>query len=179
MLRLFVCVWIPDTLREKIVKFQEEIMKLPLKGKFVEPQNLHVTVTFLGNKKNEEVTPLKKNLDKAVSDIDKFHVKLEGLKLIPNEDFIRVIGIGLKDSERFSNLIKSVTNLIDGKYYTEEKLTLCRVKKIFEKEKIKDFIKEKRKIKIGSFEVKNVALVKSTLTSRGPIYKTIHVSFLK
>ena len=107
MLRLFVCVWIPDTLREKIVKFQEEIMKLPLKGKFVEPQNLHVTVTFLGNKKNEEVTPLKRNLDKAVSDIDKFHVKLEGLKLIPNEDFIRVIVIGLKDSEISDDIAKA------------------------------------------------------------------------
>lgn len=180
MLRLFTCVWLPNELQEKVMNFQKEIMKLPIKGKYVEAENLHFTITFLGNVKDEDVKSLKERLDASVGDVNKFHVKLTELKIIPSEEFIRVIGINIKDEgEEVSNLIKKVAKLIGGKYYEKQKVTLCRVKKIYDKEKVKNFIEKNRKIEIGSFQVNNVALVKSSLTRKGPIYKTIHKSMLK
>jgi len=180
MLRLFTCVWIPNELQEKIINFQKEIMKLPIKAKFVETDNLHFTITFLGNVRDKDVKTLKKRLDTSVENVNTFHVKLSELKVIPSEEFIRVIGIKIKDeSGKVSNLIKKVAELIDGKYYEKQKLTLCRVKKIYDKEKVKVFIEKNRNIEIGSFEVNNVALVKSTLTREGPVYETIHESMLK
>jgi len=180
MLRLFTCVWIPNNLREKIRNFQKEMMKLPIKAKYVEVENLHFTVSFLGNVKDKELEELKEKLDTSVENVNKFHVKLSELKIIPSEEFIRVIGIKIKDrSEEVSNLIKKVVELIDGKYYEKQKLTLCRVKKIYDKEKVKIFIEKNRNVEIGSFEVNSVALVKSTLTKKGPLYENIHESTLK
>ena len=180
MLRLFTCVWLPHELREKVINFQKEIMKLPIKAKYVETKNLHFTITFLGNVKDEDVKTKKKSLDASVENVNRFHVKLSELKIIPNEEFIRVIGIKIKDeSGEVSNLIKKVAESIDGKYYEKQKLTLCRVKKIYDKERVKVFIEKNRNIEIGSFQVNSVALVKSTLTREGPVYETIHESTLK
>jgi len=177
MLRLFVCIWLPDFIRKKAIDFQKEIMKLPLKAKFVEPENMHITITFLGEIKEEKITTIEKKLDSLSRNVKPFHVKLEGIKIIPNESFIRVIGIEVKDKGELSSLIKRTSELIDGKYYIKEKLTLCRVKKVNDKKIIKEFIDKNRNISLGSFNVKSFSLVKSTLTTRGPIYETVR-SFL-
>ena len=180
MLRLFVCVWVPNELRREVMNFQKEIMKLPIKAKYVEVENLHFTITFLGNVKDEDLKILKEKLDASVENLNKFHVKISGLKIIPNEEFIRVIGINIKDeSGEVSNLIKKVAESIGGKYYEKQKLTLCRVKKIYDKEKVRKFIEKNRNVEIGGFQVNSVALVKSILTREGPIYESIHESMLK
>jgi len=178
-MRLFTCVWIPDDLRGKIKNFQREMMDLSMKAKFVETDNLHFTVTFLGEVYNEKLPDLKNKLDRSVENIDKFSVKIEELKIIPNENYIRVIGIKVKDSEKIANLIKNVADSIGGKYYLEQKITLCRVKKIFEKEQLQKFIDKNKDVKIGKFQVNSVSLVKSELTRLGPIYKNVHKSYLK
>jgi len=178
MLRLFACVKIPDELREKIVALQNEMTKLPIKAKFVEKENLHLTVTFLGDTNEDKGEYLKSQLDLSVEDFKKFNVKLEGLKIIPNENYIKVLGIEVM-SEEMPELIKKVAKYIGGDYHEATKLTLCRVKNVMDKRMIKEFIEENRNLKIGEFEVQKVALMKSTLTRSGPIYETIHESFLK
>lgn len=178
MVRLFVCIWIPELLRDRIVEFQKKIEKLPIKVKFVESENLHLTVTFLGDIEGE-INTLKEKLDASVKNINKFHVKLEELKVMPNENYIRVIGIKAKNQGNISNLIRGVVKNVGGKFYEKAKLTLCRVKKIEDKRLLRKFIDDHRGIKIGEFNVESVALVKSILTKRGPIYETIHKSFLK
>jgi len=178
MLRLFTCVKIPDELREKIVQLQNEMTKLPIKVKFVEKENLHLTVTFLGDTNEDKVEYLKSQLDLSIVDVKKFNLKLEGLKIIPNENYIRVLGIKVV-SEEMPELIKKVAKYIDGDYYEATKLTLCRVKNVINKKTIKEFIEKNRDVKIGEFEVQKVTLMKSTLTRSGPIYETIHESFLK
>jgi 2'-5' RNA ligase len=178
MLRLFTCVKVPDELRERIVTFQNEMTKLPIKEKFVEKENLHLTVTFLGDVNEDKVEYLKSQLDLSVADVEKFNLKLEGLKIIPNENYIKVLGIQVV-GEEMPLLIKKVAKYIGGDYHEDTKLTLCRVKNVIDKRKIKEFIEKNRNVKIGEFEVQSVTLMKSTLTRSGPIYETIHESFLK
>jgi 2'-5' RNA ligase len=178
MLRLFTCVKIPDELREKVVALQNEMTNLSIKAKFVEKENLHLTVTFLGDTNEDKVEYLKSQLDFSLEDIKKFNLKLEGLKIIPNENYIKVIGIQVASKE-MPELIKKVAKYIGGDYHEDTKLTLCRVKNVVDKRKIKEFIEKNRNVKIGEFEVQNVTLMKSTLTRCGPVYETVHESFLK
>jgi 2'-5' RNA ligase len=132
MLRLFTCVKIPDELREGVVVFQNEMTKLPIKLKFVEKENLHLTVTFLGDVNEDKVEYLKSQLDLSVADVKKFNLKLEGLKIIPNENYIKVLGIQVV-SEEMTELIKKVAKYIGGDYHEDTKLTLCRVKNVIDK----------------------------------------------
>ena len=178
-MRLFVCVWVPDTLRKKIKDFQEKMVNLSMKAKFVETDNLHFTVTFLGETSDDKLPNLKNKLDGSVKDIDKFNVKIEELKVIPNENYVRVIGLRVKDSEKIANLIKNVANSIGGKYYLEQKITLCRIKNVFDKKELQKFIERNKNTKIGEFQVNTVSLVESKLIRSGPIYKIVHDSYLK
>jgi 2'-5' RNA ligase len=178
MLRLFACILVPDDLRDKIIRFQKEVQKLPLRAKFVEPENLHITVTFLGDVKEDKLNSIIAELDNITKTIKKFSVKLMGLRVIPNESHIRVLGINLMDGKNVADLIKKVGESIGGKYYEETKLTLCRVKKVQDKHSLGEFIERNRNVEIGGFEVRSVALVKSVLTRSGPIYKTVHESIL-
>ncbi len=109
----------------------------------------------------------------------KFHVKLEGLKLIPNENYTRVIGLKIIDEGSLSKLMKKIGKSINGKYHENSKLTLCRIKNVLDKEAFKKFIEKNRNVTIGSFHVKNISLVESTLTKHGPLYETIYESVLK
>jgi len=178
-MRLFICVWVPDALKGKIKNFQQKMVNLSMKAKFVETNNLHFTITFLGETSDDKLPDLKNKLDESVKDIDKFNVKIGELKVIPNENYVRVIGLKAKDSEKIANLIKNVANLIGGKYYLEQKITLCRIKNVFDKKELQKFIEINKNIKIGEFQVDAVSLVESKLTRSGPVYKTIHDSYLK
>lgn len=179
MLRLFTCVWVPDELKERVIKLQEELKKVHISAKFVERENLHLTISFLGNVKEEDVNSLKKKLDIISNNIEKFKINLSGLKIIPNEHYVRVIGISVKDNKKMVDLIKSVGTNIGGKYYEINKLTLCRVKRAEDKKMLRIFIEKNRNIEIGEFEVKNIALVKSVITRNGPLYETLHTSELQ
>jgi len=179
MLRLFTCIWIPDDIHENIQNFQEKIKKLPMKAKFIEPENLHITITFLGSVEEDELKSLIKKIDTITKDVKKFHVKIETLKIIPNEEYMRVIGVNVSNDQNLTDLIKKIGDSIDGKFYTTAKLTLCRVRGVFDKQIIKDFIEKNHNVKLGEFVIESVALVKSTLTRQGPVYETIHTSMLK
>lgn len=179
IMRLFTCVWVPDNIGEKIKILQKEMINLPMRAKFVETDNLHFTVSFLGEKEDSDLPDLKSKLDESVKNIEKFNVKIEELKTIPSENYIRVMGMKVKDTDKIANLIKTVADKIGGKFYLEQKITLCRVKKISDKRAIQKFIESNKNIKIGDFQVNRVSLVKSTLTKSGPIYETIHDSHLK
>jgi 2'-5' RNA ligase len=170
MPRLFVCVWIPEEMKKDIVKFQERMSKLGMDAKFVEKENLHLTVTFLGEV--EDVSSIKNSLVN-IKGFGSFPVRLSGLRVIPSETYIRVIGINVKDQGKFSLLIKTVGSMIDGDYHDTAKMTLCRVKRVKDKQEVASFIKENKNVDFGEFTVKKVSLVRSDLTPKGPIYTTI------
>ncbi len=174
MPRLFTCIWLPKDIKSNIIKFQNKIKKLPIKAKFVEPENIHITITFIGEIDENKINDLIKKIDSVINNFNKIKIELEGLKLIPSENFIRVIGIDVKDNESLMKLIKNIGSCIESRFYESTKLTLCRVKNIFNKNIVQNFIEKNRDIKIGSFEVEEISLVESILGRQGPTYKTIH-----
>jgi len=168
MARLFACVWIPEELKRSIIKFQEKLSSLPMDAKFVEKENLHLTITFLGEV--DDISKVKNSLVN-IKGFGQFNATLSGLKIIPSESYIRIIGIDVKG--KFPLLIKTVGGLIGGDYHENTKLTLCRVKSISDKAQVINFLKANKDAYFGDFIVKKVSLVKSELTPKGPIYTTL------
>ncbi len=179
MLRLFPCIWIPENIKNEIIEFQKKMEKLPIDAKFVEKENLHLTITFLGNKHENEVEGITRELDGVANSSRYLHVKLGGLKIIPSESYIRVIGIHVNPSREVEELIKKVASAIDGDYHEGTKMTLCRVRNVINKTVVSDFIEKNRDVSFGGFDIENISLVKSVLTGKGPVYETIHNSQLR
>ncbi len=173
MFRLFVCIWLPKEITQNILKLQDDLKQTNIKAKYIGEENIHITITFLGNVNENEINSLKVKLKDSLKNINEFHVNLGGLKLIPNERHIRVIGVKV-NNEEMKNLIKIVGRNLKGSFFEESKITLCRVKNIPNKTTIKNFIEKNRNVKLGSFHVKNISLVKSVLTKHGPKYENIY-----
>lgn len=167
-MRVFIAYFPPDKLREKIEKIQKEIKKLDaISAKFVEKENLHISFSFLGERNN--INEIIKNFEK-LKEFQKFEAKLKNLLLIPNKDYIRVIAIGV-ESLLAESLRKKIFDIFGGDSKPLH-LTLCRVKSVYNKNRIVDYANSFRFEE--EFTIDNISLVKSTLTSSGPIYEIIH-----
>ncbi|MCX8179177.1 MAG: RNA 2',3'-cyclic phosphodiesterase [Candidatus Aenigmarchaeota archaeon] len=175
MPRLFVCVWIPEEMKQAILDFQKKLSKLPIEAKFVERENLHLTLTFLGERTGIE--DIKKSLEK-LKGFGEFPIFLSGLKIIPSLEYIRVIGVNVKDDGTFTKLIKNTVKLVGGEYYESSKMTLCRVKSIKDKQKVVKFLEENKDVSFGKIDVKKVDLVESKLTPKGPLYSSLFEVYL-
>jgi 2'-5' RNA ligase len=174
-MRVFIGIFPPEHIKEKILELQKKIKVLPIVAKMVEKENLHISVSFLGDITEDEVNVISYKLDQIVKGYEKFEVKIDKIKLIPNEKYIRVIALDVLSPE-INNLMKDIKTNIGGDVKPPH-ITLCRVKKISDKniviKKLSElFLKE-------SFTVDNVSLVKSVLTRSGPKYYILHESHLK
>ena len=95
MVRLFVGVMIPEGIKSNILALQKDLKSLPMYAKFVEPENLHISILFSGEVDEMEIPEMIRNLDSACENIENFDVKLDGILLIPSSGVVRVIAVAL------------------------------------------------------------------------------------
>jgi RNA 2',3'-cyclic 3'-phosphodiesterase len=171
MVRCFVGIMVPEEIKDCIIDLQGKILNSNIQAKPVERENLHISLSFLG-----EVYDLQNIIEKlkySVSGIKKFFVKIKNIRLIPNESFVRVIALDvIEESNSLENLRMRIVKNVGGESH-EPHLTLCRVKKILDKKKFMEKIKQMLNCECGGFEVKNVQLIKSELSRVGPTYSII------
>ncbi|MCS7123047.1 MAG: RNA 2',3'-cyclic phosphodiesterase [Candidatus Aenigmarchaeota archaeon] len=169
-MRAFIGIFPPTEICDYVEHIKNKVEKLPIKAKFVEKNNLHISVTFLGEIRKEDYL---NKIDKVVQSFKKFEVIINGIKLIPNESFIRVIVLSVVDKE--NNIIEIAKKI--GGDYKEPHLTLARVKNIFDKA---SFFKGIKSIKVEErkFLIEKISFVESVLTREGPIYRVIKDFFL-
>ncbi len=177
-MRLFLAIDLPDKIKEDIVKLYPKLRKA-VYGKFVEKENLHITLFFFG-----EVTPKEK--EKIVATLKEieyptFKVRIKDLGAFPNENNPRVVWLGVS-----SNYLYELVRIIDERLETigfkrdkefKGHITLVRVKSLLNRAYWRGLLstfKEEWKI-----EVKEFKLMKSTLTPNGPIYETVETFPLK
>lgn len=163
-MRLFFGIEIPNDEKERITHLKDR-MKINGKVKWVETENLHITLLFLGEQILEEV--LKCLLDRIK--IPSFLISLKGVGFFPNEKRQRVIWIGVgKGKENIIELYNALSNQLSSINFEKEKefsphITIGRIK--FGNIEIQGLNYESRDFKVDEF-----VLFKSELTQKGPIY---------
>jgi 2'-5' RNA ligase len=175
MSRLFIGIFLPDEIKESLADIQDSITKMPMCTKLVEPENLHLTLTFLGDTPDEKIPYISQKLDDVCKGYKKFTVKIGGTMLIPSENYIRVVALDVKsNNDALENLRKEIVKQIGGDSYPVH-LTLARVREV----ENKNFVRENLKFKLEKFfEVDSVCLIKSVVKRSGPVYEIIHTSHL-
>ena len=180
-IRAFVAVDVDErSIVERVIEVQRTLATVGADIKFVEPNNLHITLRFMG-----EIPPRNVELArKALSELRyrQFDIRLSGLGAFPNTSSPRVIWIGIGEgAERLRELRSLVENAV-GRYasHHEERefsphLTIGRVKGPGNKGKLSNALRELASIEFGIQRVDSIKLKKSTLTPRGPIYEDLLV----
>lgn len=167
MVRCFVGFILPESVKEKIVPIQEEIKRLPIVCKFVEKENLHICFSFLGELKESSLEEVEHSLEILTKDFKSIKVRVDGIKLIPNENFVRVLALNVV-SDELELLMAKIKKEVGGDVKPPH-ITLCRVKNIRNKEYVIQKLKE---IKVEEFKflVDSICLIKSELKRSGPVY---------
>jgi RNA 2',3'-cyclic 3'-phosphodiesterase len=178
-MRLFVAVNISKENKNKISKIQSVLKKSGADAKWVEENNLHLTLKFLGEVEENKVNHIIEKLKQVVLDVKKFEVDFESVGVFPTEMSPRVLWIGTgKGAEELKNLTEKTETLFEEIGFEKEKrkfsphLTVGRFRSSKGKEKLLDIIKSLTFEKITE-EVKSVFLIKSVLTPKGSIYSIV------
>ena len=173
-MRTFLSLDLPENVKDEIVKIQDIIKKEDLfHGKYTEKENLHLTLKFLGEIDEETVVKVKETLEKVK--VNSFEASITQVGVFSPEQ-VRIVWLKLDDADA---LQKEIDNTLRDLFPPEQRfmghITIARVKKVFDKEKLIETLKkinlekiQKQKIKFDEFFLK-----KSILTTQGSLYSVI------
>ncbi len=167
-MRTFISIDIPEEFYEEIRKIQDLLPEF--RGKKTEPENLHLTLKFLGEINDEKVEEVRKKLREIK--FEKFETEIDSIGVF-SEKFVRVVWLHLSNCD---DLQKKIDEVLKGLFDKEKRfmshLTIARIKYVEDKKK---FIKQLKKIEIPkiNFIIDDFRLKESVLTSEGPAYKTL------
>ncbi|MGB9857283.1 MAG: RNA 2',3'-cyclic phosphodiesterase [Dictyoglomaceae bacterium] len=179
MKRLFIAIDLPFEIKEILNKYKEELAKYITYGvKWVELENLHFTIRFLGETEENKIPDIQRIMDEVSCEFFPFSISFNELGAFPSFKNPRVIWIGIENGKRemktlFQRLEDKIVKL---GFQREEKefsphLTLGRVKDKFRWEK-----EWKIDIPYLEFLAEEITLFESKLTSKGPIYNSLYKS---
>ncbi len=174
-MRLFVAVDLNDDLRDRLTPITKEVSKFS-GVKAVEPQNLHITLLFLGEVRDERVGAIENELSQV--EFNPFRIRLRGIGAFPNPSSPRVVWVGVEDGGELKRLADSVYQRLKKLGFRRDKdfsahITVARVKK--RNPSIAEFIKKYSSSEFGEMDVNCFKLKQSILRPQGPIYKDVRV----
>jgi len=176
-IRSFIAINLPKKIKDEIKKIIDILGRSGNGVKWVEPENLHLTLHFLGWLEEEKIEDVKKILSEATKGLEPCFMKIEVLDCFPTKTSPRVIFLEcLEESNLVKNLREKIGERLEkiGIEIDERPfrlhLTLGRVKS-------GGFRLPQITIRQDlSFEVSGIDLMRSELTREGPIY-TVTQSF--
>ncbi|MGD8506758.1 MAG: RNA 2',3'-cyclic phosphodiesterase [Candidatus Bathyarchaeota archaeon] len=178
-IRSFIAFDIDD---EQIVKrFSEAQQMLVRTGadlKLVKPENIHITMRFLGNITSPTVDSIYESLQEV--SFSSFDVGIQGLGAFPKLQYARVIWAGIKSGkEQLNNIVDQLEPQLrklgfrpDHKGFSPH-LTIARVKSGRNKAELVRCVKDSVNFEFGIEKAKCLRLKRSVLTPEGPIYSTL------
>ncbi len=181
-MRLFTAVEISDSIRARLVEIQRD---LPGKLKLVEPENIHVTLKFLGEvpeTRAAEVQGALKGLE-----VPAFEAEAKGVGVFPSPGNPRVLWAGVdRGAAEFVALSREADRLLAPLGFPREKrfvphTTLARVKFMdgAARARFRALLEAHRETVFGEWRVESVVLKRSVLTPPGPVYSNIEKFSLK
>jgi 2'-5' RNA ligase len=163
----------------KIIEFENEIKNSGAMVKLVEPQNIHITLKFLGDTNENLIEKIEEILRASVENIKPFEISLRGAGFFPNQNYIKVIWIGIENTEQLGQITYKIDDQISKLGFNREKrkfsahLTVARVKSAKNKDKLIQIIEKYKEIEFGKIIVDSIKLKQSELTPKGPSYTTL------
>jgi len=175
--RLFIALELPDKVRNELKRVSDELRDCGAKVSWVKPQNMHLTVRFLGDTEERLVDVLKSGVQTIGGSPTTVH--LSRLGAFPNLRRPRVIWAGIDGvldpiydvAGEIERMVQRLGFEPDNKKFKPH-LTIGRIRDPRRAGDLTEAVESCQLEKI-EFPLDRVMLVQSTLTPQGPIYKTL------
>ncbi|MEK7448801.1 MAG: RNA 2',3'-cyclic phosphodiesterase [Planctomycetota bacterium] len=177
MPRLFIAVKLDAAIQEQLAKIQTELQRFDLGVRWVLPENIHLTLRFLGAVDEKTIPDLLEIL-KAVSRKHKSgRMGLKTIGAFPTDQHPRVIWIGVEEKTgELRQIYLELENALSGVGFEKDDhsfsphITLGRVKSPKNIESLKQYLRDQKNITIGSQPAAGITLFRSDLKPSGPVY---------
>jgi 2'-5' RNA ligase len=176
--RLFVALEIPPAVRENLANFIKQLRPLAPQPRWVRPENLHVTLKFIGETPTNKLDAIRAALA-AIRSAQAMTIEFRGLGFFPNEKRPRVFWAGMEASpnlKMFAADIEQATGKLgippEQRPFSPH-LTLARFEPPRLPEKLRAPVQENATREFGSLAAKEFHLIESKLKPSGAEYTTL------
>jgi 2'-5' RNA ligase len=181
MMRVFLAVELSSTVRERIAALQYEWKPRIQSARWVRPENLHLTLRFLGEVTPSAVSALIETLPPSVRGCRPFGFSLRGGGCFPNVKRPRVAWVGVDPvPEELGRVKRAVDEVVrelgfppDGRGF-EPHLTIARFKTSPNAEKsARPLVAALAELDFGETRVSEIVLFESRLSAAGASYHDV------
>lgn len=185
-IRTFIAVDIGETVCARCEAMQETLGRSGADVKWVERENLHLTLLFLGEVDEREIHDVCRAVKDTCAGIARFHAAIQGVGCFPNPRRPKVIwaGVGEGKEEMVALHDSLEAPLLElGCYRREERkytphLTLGRVRGEDSTDRLAQALARQAEWKAGECEVGRVQVMASELRPEGPVYSVLSTAKL-
>lgn len=175
-IRSFVALELTDEVREQLAVLLQRLQRTSAAVKWVEPENLHLTLKFLGEVPEEQIELVGKTLKAVAQATEPFSFTVKGVGGFPDLRRPRVLWVGVEALQALIKLQQLVEKAMEQLGFPPEyrvyhpHITIGRVKTVTGIEKVREILREYADVKFGEVLASHLTLFRSDLSREGPTY---------
>jgi len=176
VIRTFICIEIPESIKAKIDQLQDSLRKTVAPISWTKPANVHLTLKFLGAVPASRIERVGEAVERAARDLKPFQVDIAGTGCFPSIRNPRVLWVGFASvSDELKQLYNNIEDQLERQGFPREKrkfsphLTIGRVRAPHKPNTIGEELVA-HGFEPESFEAAEVIVMRSDLKPTGSIY---------
>ena len=184
LMRLFIAIDVSIKVVENLVLLQEDlqplIKQLGGRPRWVEAENVHLTLKFIGDIDSALMFTIRDELRELGKNHSPFSFFSQGTGCFPNEEKPRIVYAGIKDGLAQINLLREeIENRLEEKGVQKDNrpfkphVTVGRIKTSRKEISLAEVIAPYTETEYGESKITEVLLFESRLDPSGPTYRII------
>jgi len=175
-MRIFIGIKFDKTTIEKISQSLKPFKEFPTPIRWVKPENVHLTLKFIGEVNEEKKIQIEEVLSKISFQADSVEISISGFGKFGQREDLNIFWAGIKNNPELNSIYNQIEKALSNININRETrsfkphLTLGRNKKKFDFKSFFSIIEKYTDLSIVTFTVDKFQIFKSTLSSQGPVY---------
>jgi 2'-5' RNA ligase len=181
-MRTFIAVELSSELKQHLGDIARQLCRCDVTAGWVKPDNLHLTLKFLGETDDTLLPRLAEQIDLLPRHQRSFTAELSDFGFFPSPKRPRILYVAVKNPQPFIQLSEHLDRLLEPLGFAPEQrfhphITLARIKNSKNLPALQQLLKD---IALqNSFSVTGVSLFSSTLQADGVHYAVLHRGLLQ